>query len=1038
MKNGVTKTPLVKGQILASGFEILDVVDLPELEALGIWARHRKSGAQVFHVYNGDTENLFAFSFSTATEESTGVAHILEHSVLCGSQAYPCKDAFPLLEQGSLQTYLNAWTFADKTVYPASSVNEQDYFNLMAVYGDSVFRPLLSEFTFMQEGHRLELSAPGEGGKLSVTGVVYNEMKGAYSSLNTYAGHWSVKSVLPDTVYAWESGGDPELIPALTWEALREFHRRHYSPANCRIFLAGNIPTEKQLDFLDQRFLSGLEPGEGAPPIPPAERWSSPRRFYVPCPAGGDTKATVFLSWLCSDGMDQHETIALGALIEALLGHDGSPLTRVLLESGLGEDISPVSGMDGELRETLFTVGLRGVEEGNAEKVEALILGELERLAGEGISAEEKEAALLSMEFSHREIRRSNGPFSLVWLRRSLRGWLHGAKPWDTLLFVPGFELLKRRMAADKGYLESLIRKYFLDNPHRALVTVEPQADFLEKQEARHAAFLAEKAGSLSKAEKDAIQAKALALEEHQSREEDPVVLASLPHLSRKDLSPEPLQTPCRIRDAGGIPLLGHEVFTNGIVYADMAFPVDILPPQDYCWLPFFSRAIVSVGLPGMDYGVVSSLFARTTGGFYGSFKTGSAAPGAARSVVTPSGIFDLAGRDWIVFRLKSLDEKLRPALELSLRSIAEADFSDSRRIRDLVLELKNDSDSSLAPRGHHYAATRSGRYFSRSSAVGDIWTGLGQIEFAHYLAQLDTAEIIRKLNSLRDAIVGKGGLIFDFTGSAEALGAAQTIVAESFRSFGPPRPRAPGSAEAAAFFPCLDAILPGKTGEPSGPEVFASPSLRIGFAALSLSAAPYNSREQLAELVLAHQLSTGALWEEIRMKGGAYGAFAHTDSLEGIFSLSTYRDPNPLRSLEAFTSAFKEMIRPKKGEPWYRDKDAMEKAVIGVYARETRPLTGAERGAIDFNCFLYGLEMEYEARKRKLERLIRVSGEDVSAALKRLTASPGVSSGLSPELCPGQYPGLYPGYYPVIVAGSAIAEKAAKALGVEPRILPV
>jgi Zn-dependent M16 (insulinase) family peptidase len=974
-------------------------------------------------VYNGDTENLFAFSFPTAAEESTGVAHILEHSVLCGSQTYPCKDAFPLLEQGSLQTYLNAWTFADKTVYPASSVNEQDYFNLMAVYGDSVFRPLLSEFTFMQEGHRLELSAPGEKEKLSVTGVVYNEMKGAYSSLNTYAGHWSVKSVLPGTVYAWESGGDPELIPALSWEALREFHRRRYSPANCRIFLAGNIPPEKQLDFLDRRFLSGLEAGEAAAPISPAERWSEPRRFRVPCPAGGDTKATVFLSWLCSDGLDQHETIALGALTEALLGHDGSPLTRTLLESGLGEDISPVSGLDNELRETLFAVGLRGVGKGDAEKVEALILGELERLAEEGIPPGEVEAALLAMEFSHREIRRSNGPFSLVWLRRSLRGWLHGAKPWDTLLFIPGFEALKRRMATDKGYFESLIRKYFLDNPHRALVSVEPETDFLEKQESRHAASLAEELKKLSDAEKEAIRAKARDLEEYQGREEDPALLASLPRLSRKDLSRDLEQVPREIHDAGGVPLLGREIFTNGIVYADLAFPVDILPPEDYRWLPFFSRAVVSVGLPGMDYGVVSSLFAHTTGGFYGSLRTGSIAPGAARSLAAPSGIFDLAGRDWLIFRLKSLDEKLRPALDLARRSIAEADFSDARRIRDLVLELKNDSDSSLAPGGHNYAASRSGRYFSRSAAVEEIWAGLGQIEFAHYLARLDTGEIIRKLVSLRDALAGKAGLILNFTGSAGALREARAVASESFRSFGPPRPRAPGSAEASPFFSCLEAAGPGKAGDLPGPEVFASPSLRVGFAALSLPAAPWNSRECPAEAVLAHQLSTGALWEEIRMKGGAYGVFAHADNLEKIFFLSTYRDPNPVRSLEVFTSAFKETLRPKKGEPWYRDGEALEKALIGAYARETRPRTGAEKGYTDFIRFLYGLD--YETRKRKLEWLTRLSGDDISAVLNRFVsaaAPPGDSLGTSP----------------VIVAGSAIAEKAAKALGVEPRTLPV
>jgi Zn-dependent M16 (insulinase) family peptidase len=250
---------LKKGQILDSGFEILDLRELAEFEALGIWARHQKTGAEVFHVLNDDKENLFSFAFATAPEDSTGAAHILEHSVLCGSENYPLKDAFLILAQGSLQTFLNAWTFPDKTLYPASSVSEQDYFNLMSVYGDAVFRPLLSEWTFMQEGQRLFF---GPDGKLQISGVVYNEMKGAYSSLDSYAGLWSVKSVLPGTPYDFDSGGDPSCIPDLSWQGLKEFHRRCYSPANCRIFLAGNIPTEKQLAFLDKNFFSSLPAGK--------------------------------------------------------------------------------------------------------------------------------------------------------------------------------------------------------------------------------------------------------------------------------------------------------------------------------------------------------------------------------------------------------------------------------------------------------------------------------------------------------------------------------------------------------------------------------------------------------------------------------------------------------------------------------------------------------------------------------------------------------------------------------------------------------
>ncbi|MDR2731551.1 MAG: insulinase family protein, partial [Treponema sp.] len=413
------------GKILDSGFKILDVVDLQELHASGIWAKHEKTGVEVFHVLNDDNENLFCFGFKTFPQDNTGAAHILEHTVLCGSERYPLKDAFLVLAQGSLQTFLNAMTFPDKTVYPASSTNEHDYFNLMSVYGDAVFHPLLSQWSFMQEGHRKEFS---KDGKLSITGVVYNEMKGAYSSLDTYAGHWSIKAIMPNTPYDFESGGDPRAIPQLTWEGLKEFHRSRYSPANCRIFLAGNIPTEKQLAFLSDKFFSGAEGGEACKTIEKTERWNTPKIIHIPCPAGSESKPTVFISWLCSDVTDTYESLALAALTEILLGHDGSPLTRALIESGLGEDITPVSGLEGEIRETLFTAGLKSVKCGTAEKagkqVEQLILNELKRLVSEGIPEEEIEAALLSMEFSQREIKRANGPYSLVWMRRSLRGWL--------------------------------------------------------------------------------------------------------------------------------------------------------------------------------------------------------------------------------------------------------------------------------------------------------------------------------------------------------------------------------------------------------------------------------------------------------------------------------------------------------------------------------------------------------------------------------------------------------------------------------------
>jgi len=978
--------------VILHGFSIIETVDLPEMKAKGIWAKHQKCGAEVFHVLNDDSENLFSFAFATSPEDNTGAAHILEHSVLCGSQRYPLKDAFLVLAQGSLQTFLNAMTFPDKTVYPASSVNEHDYFNLMSVYGDAVFRPLLSEWAFMQEGHRYEFAQDGpHKGRLSITGIVYNEMKGAYSSLDAYAGLWSVKAVMPDTPYSFESGGSPEHIPQLSWEGLKDFHRRRYSPANCRIFLAGNIPTEKQLAFLNEQFFASME-GEGgtaAPPIAKQKRWSAPQNFCVPCPAGGDDKATVFLSWLCSDALDTNESIALVALTEILLGHDGSPLLRTLVESGLGEDITPVSGLESELGETLFVAGLRGVSV-EGEQVEALILNELRWLAGEGIPREEIDAALLFMEFSQREIKRSHGPFSLVWMRRALRAWLHGGKPWGSLLIAPAIETLKQRLAENSRYFESLIEKYLLNNPHRALVMLEPREDFLPQQEAQLAAALAQTEQGLTAADKDRITDKSAALEKMQTESDSPEALATIPHLSRGDLSPEPEMIPRRLENFRGIPALCHDLHTNGITYIDLAFPLDILPQEDYSWFPFYARAAVSVGLPGMDYAAVSSLLAQTVGGFNAILHTGSAAP--------LEGDFSLADRDWLIYRIKCLDEKTASALDIIQRLILEADFSDTRRIKDLVLEMKNEVRSSLAPHGNSYASCRAGRFLSPSTQTAEIWNGITQLEFAHRLAELDTAEVAAKLRRLCESIAA-GGLIVNITGSADALKASGALIAQRFSRLGAPSSVPPCP-------PCLRERSSGNN--PS--EVFASPSLQVGFAAMTLRAAAYDTPAQTAETVLAHHLSTGALWEDIRMKGGAYGASASSDSLERWFNLSTYRDPNPLRSLDSFSAIL------KSNGGYSIEEDDLVKTIIGCYSRETRPRSPAEKGVADFFRYLSRIEDDY--RRRRLQRLINTSAGDIAAALQELALQ-------SPA---GK----------VIITGMKDAEQAAKALGTDVQKLPV
>lgn len=987
-----------------SGFDIIDVRPLDELAATAVRAVHRATGAEAFHLLNDDEENLFSFAFATPPEDSTGVAHILEHSVLCGSERHPLKDAFLVLAQGSLQTFLNAMTFPDKTVYPASSVNERDYFNLMGVYGDAVFRPLLAEWTFLQEGRRY---AFGEDGKLGLTGVVYNEMKGSYSSMDAIAGDWAFRSVLPDTPYAFDSGGDPDDIPSLDWEGLKAFHRRCYSPANCRIFLCGNIPTEKQLSFLDGRFLSVLPAGSAVPPLPKARRWTAPRRVRTTYPAVPGAKSTVTVSWLCGDSADGYETIALAALAEILLGHDGSPLSRALVESRLGEDIAPASGLEADLRETLFIAGLRGVDAADAEKVEALILSVLRGLVEKGIAEKDIEAALRSLEFSNREVRRSGGPFSLSWMRRSLRGWLHGAEPWETLLFAPRMAALKEALAADPRYFESLIRRWFLDNPHRVLLSVEPEEGLNEKREAALRASLDAREAALSPAERAEIERGNAELARVQASPDPAEALATIPHLSRADLSREVETVPRRWVDLSGVPVSVNELFTNGITYFDLAFPADVLDPEDYLYLPLLSRVLVASGIPGLDWGEVSSLLARTAGGFYAVLQTSSPAPGAARTVATPSGTLDLAGRDWVVFRLKALDDQAAAALDLARKLVAEADLDDEGRLRDLILELRNDFDSSLAPGGHSYASGRAGRRFSRSRAVDEVWGGTTQLEFAHRLGEAPLSEVSSRLKSVRERLVS-GGLFAHVTASAEGAAAALPALEAAFASFGPPKPRSASAEGADAFFALTESS--GAAADGSA-EVYSSASLQVGFGALALPAAPFATADQAAELVLAHRLSTGALWEEIRMKGGAYGAFAYPDGLEPVFSLATYRDPGPVRSLDAFRAALSEAAEETI------DADELEKALIGTYSKETRPRAPADKGFADFMRILYGIEPE--ARRRKLEAIIDMDPDGPARAARRLAGA--ASSART-----------------AVLGGPSIAAAAAESLSTIPRTLPV
>jgi Zn-dependent M16 (insulinase) family peptidase len=1007
------KTSLKKGQTLDSGFEILDVVGLAEFSAVGIYARHIKTKAEVFHVYNDDEENLFAYAFPTPPADSRGAAHIVEHSVLCGSKNYPLKDAFVVLAQGSLQTFLNAYTSADKTVYPAASTNEKDYFNLMAVYGDAVFNPLLDEWTFLQEGFRIEY---GEDGNLKVNGVVYNEMKGIYSSSEEYVELWAERCVLPDTVYEHSPGGDPEKIVLLRYEDFKRFHAEHYTASACRVFLAGNIPTERQLAFLNDKFFAHAEESPLPPPVAVAEPWSAPRLLLVPAPDDNAGKTHVFVSWVCGDGSPDPEVdnLTLRALYDLLLGHDGSPVTHALIASGLGEDLSPVCGINTDIKQPVFTIGLRGVkfEKGKlrekAEEIYGLLRQILISLARD-IPQDRIDAVLYSIECSNREIKRAGGPWSLVWLSRSLRGWIHGGKPWDTLVFAPRFEALKKKIAKDRTFFGNLIMNMLVNNPHHAIVALNPDKTFLSDKEKLLTRSLKAMDKSYDKATKQWIRDNARMLAERQNTPDSEEALRTIPHISVNDLSGKDEIIPRTLMEAGGIPLLSHKIFTNGLTYCEFSFPLDVIDPADYVWIPLFTHSACSMGLPGKKYSEVADILAQGVASFRASAGTHSIPRGSSRVISTPAGDIDAAGRDWLTFSLKTLDHKLEEYINIVVKMIKGADFSDTKRLREMTFEVKNQWSGYFPSSGMSSAVGRSRISYTRACGLHEIWGGFSAYEFMHRMMDYDIEEVSRVMLRMQKAVT-EGGLFINVTGeNPEAF----SIIKRAFAGFTAPKPRNES---------CYADDLREKTLTPHGladlavaregsTEIFAYPSMQVGFAARSVRGSDMGTREAAAETVLGHYLTTGPLWTKIRMKGGAYGADTQTVPLENSFTFFTVRDPKPWESLEVFADVLND-LRGRKIAP-----DELEKTVIGTFGGEKTPMANPFKGQADFIRFMYNITTEL--RERHLNNIIGIKADDITEAAERL------------------YQYMSKGGYSVILAGDSTAAEAARALKTDVRKLP-
>ena len=951
----------MKDDYSSRGFETLSVDSLSEYRAEGLYLRHRRTGAEVYKVQAEDPENLFSFTFRTPPSDHSGVPHILEHSVLCGSERYPLKDPFLVLLKGSAHTFLNAMTYPDKTVYPAASTVGADYMNLLRVYGDAVFFPQLKEEAFHQEGHRLEFD---EDGNLVRAGIVLNEMKGSYSSAEAVAGDWTLRSLFPDTPYSWDSGGDPDHIPSLTYQAFRDFHRRWYHPSNSRIFLYGDYDTDEILNVLDGEFLSRFDRMDIPSGIPLQSRWDSPRNVDVSWPAaageGSDGKSTVSVNWLWGESTNPDKALEAQVLSFILLGHGGSPLQKAIIDSGIGEDLSPVSGLESDLRQMVFSAAVRGMDPEGREELENLIQNSLGILADHGPDENLIEGALRTVEFRAREIR-GGSPFGMRLMKRALRGWLHDRPPLESLAFDEPMTRLRSR--ATPAFFGSMIRRELLENPHRSTVTVRPDPELQSRRDESERKSLEELRTQLERGEVvsglklDDLNRSLEKLEQFQEEPDSAEDLSRIPFLSRDDLPREVRKISLESGTEGNLSWYRRDTFANGVAYLDMAFNVSGLDAALQPWLPLFGRALTDIGLPGRPFDEVARDLAMKTGGLGCALEASPVHPALGTGV----------HRNMFV-HLKALAVQWDEALEIALQLLRYADFSDGDRVRDLLVEMRNDYKSAVVPSGHAFAALRASTRHSASAPWEDLWYGIGQLQFLQDLTELPEEVMVERactaLEAIRNAVFRTGNLSLVCTADPES---APSILNRSLTT--------------------LSQLPEGRGGSVEPPQLFRHEELgeslsaasAVSFSAMTLPGPVMGTVEHARCGLLAHILRTGYLWEHIRMKGGAYGASASQSGLEGTFTFSTYRDPQIVPSLETF----------RRSLEWASDAlddETLNLAVIGSIGKELRPLGPGEEGFLAFKRKLYGISDEIRQIRR--DEQLRAGADDVRRAAADLLAA--------------------------------------------------
>jgi hypothetical protein len=918
------------------GFELLAERALPELNTTALHFRHLRTGAEVLSLVNDDENKSFGVTFRTLPPDSTGVAHILEHAVLCGSRRYPVKEPFKELLQGSLKTFLNAFTYPDRTTYPVASQNRQDFYNLINVYLDAVFYPLLSRFSFIQEGWRYEAD---DAGRLSYTGVVFNEMKGVYSSPDDLLETAILRRLFPDNIYGLDSGGDPARIPDLSYEQLLAFHRRHYHPANALFFFHGDDPAPARLQLLD-RWLADFDRQPLPAPVSSHPPFPTPRRQRQPYVPGEDAKTYVTVNWALDESHDPALDLALGILGHILIGAPASPLYKALIDSGLGEDLSGL-GLMSDLRQTVFSTGLKGVAAGaDEDAVERLILDTLQNLVTDGLDPRTIAASMNTIEFRLRENNTGGFPRGLALMLRGLTTWLYGGDPLTAIAFETPLQTVKAAYAADPRFFEGLIRTHLLANPHRLTLVLHPDPDLEARQTAAESGRLAAERAQMSKqpASDDplaAIRAENEELRRQQETPDPPAALAAIPRLSLADLDRHNKLIPLAELDHLSSPILHHDLFTNGVVYVDAGLNLRTLPAAYLPYVALFGRILLETGTEAEDFVGLSQRIGSQTGGIYPTRFVG-----AHRHERRPAA--------WLFLRGKATVAQTGALFDILGDVLAGARLDNRERIRQIVLEEKAGQEGGLLPAGHAVVLSRLGAQLGLADWVAEQMGGVSYLLFLRRLAaeiDSDWPAVQERLQAMRSLLVGRNTMLWNITVDGGNWASVQPRLQALIERL----PAPPANRNEWLFKP-----------HPHGEGLTIPAAVNFVGKGANLYDLGYDLHGSI--FVLLNLLNTGWLWERVRMQGGAYGVFANFDQRSGAFRFVSYRDPNLQATLDAYDRSAEFVAGLDLGE------DEMTRAIIGVIGQIDAHMLPDAKGWVSMQRHLLG---ETDALRQQLRQQI-------------------------------------------------------------------